>query len=160
MISYASTVDRNYKRFASAHANCDNVAYLHHPSGVTVLVLNQPLTSRVVNVDFGGSRKGGVDRADTKVSGRGKKGGLYLQPGTRVCTIECEDGTSVVVRAGVQGSLVEVNDRLFDNPDLVRTSPENLGYICVIMYGAQHRLPNGGFGKEFPKKYVQIQMDE
>ncbi|PAV85582.1 hypothetical protein WR25_24963 [Diploscapter pachys] len=136
MISYASTVDRNYKRFASAHANCDNVAYLHHPSGVTVLVLNQPLTSHVVNVDFGGSRKGGVDRADTKVSGRGQKGGLYLQPGTRV------------------------NDRLFDNPDLVRTSPENLGYICVIMYGAQHRLPNGGFGKELPKKYVQIQMDE
>lgn len=95
-----------------------------------------------MNVDFGGSRKGGVDRADTKVSGRGKKGGLYLQPGTRVCTIECEDGTSVAVRAGVQGSLVEVqrerllsskkkdklqvNDRLFDNPDLVRTSPENL----------------------------------
>ena len=46
MISYASTVDRNYKRFASAHANCDNVAYLHHPSGVTVLVLNQ--VSRVL----------------------------------------------------------------------------------------------------------------
>ncbi|EPB74629.1 Pex19 family protein [Ancylostoma ceylanicum] len=144
-------VDRAYKRFACE--DYDNIAYLHHPSGVCVLVLRQQLDSEVVEVDFGNTKKNGISRADHVVVGKGKKGGLHLQKETRICTIRCKDGKEIVVRAGVRGVLAEVNDRLFSNPDLVRTAPENQGYIALITFGAGKRTPDE-FITELPAKRV------
>ncbi|KAK6038975.1 hypothetical protein COOONC_23520 [Cooperia oncophora] len=90
---------------------------------------------------------------DNVVVGKGKKGGLHLQKETRLCTIHCKDGEEIVVRAGVKGGLAEVNDRLVDNPDLVRTAPENQGYIAIITYGAGKRTPDE-FTEELPPKKV------
>ncbi|RCN37189.1 hypothetical protein ANCCAN_16917 [Ancylostoma caninum] len=70
------------------------------------------------------------------------EGGLHLQKETRICTVRCKDGEEIVVRAGVRGVLAEVNDRLFSNPDLVRTAPENQGYIALITFGGGKRKPD------------------
>ncbi|KAE9416054.1 hypothetical protein Angca_002312, partial [Angiostrongylus cantonensis] len=145
--SYLSTVDRTYKRFACE--DYDNIAYFHHPSGVSVLVLR----NEVVKVDFGNTKKTGLSRNDHVVVGKGKKGGLHLQKETRICVIHCKDGEEVIVRAGVRGVLVEVNERLIDNPDLVRTAPENQGYIAIIAFGAGKRKPDE-FVTELPEKRV------
>lgn len=50
-VSYLSSVDRAYKRYACE--DYDNIAYLHHPSGVSVVVLRQVRLFRallIVNV--------------------------------------------------------------------------------------------------------------
>ncbi|KAK5977659.1 hypothetical protein GCK32_013930 [Trichostrongylus colubriformis] len=144
-VSYLSSVDRAYKRYACP--DYDNIAYLHHPSGVSVVVLRK--------VDFGSVKKNGMSRMDNVVVGKGKKGGLHLQKETRLCTIRCEDGEEIVIRAGVRGVLAEVNDRLVNNPDLVRTAPENQGYIAIITYGAGKRTPDE-FVTELPPKKVLL----
>ncbi|VDL75051.1 unnamed protein product [Nippostrongylus brasiliensis] len=156
-ISYVSSVDRAYKRYACE--DYDNVAYLHHPSGVSVVVLRQKLESEVVEVDFGNTKKNGISRMDHVVIGKGKKGGLHLQKETRLCTIRCKDGKEFVIRAGVRGVLTEVNDRLVSNPDLVRTAPENQGYIAIITFGAGKRKPDE-YVTELPAKQVFLENYE
>ncbi|XGW16114.1 hypothetical protein V3C99_001507 [Haemonchus contortus] len=153
-VTYLSSVDRAYKRYACN--DYDNIIYLHHPSGVSVVVLkNQPKTE-VVEVDFGSVKKNGTSRMDNVVVGKGKKGGLHLQKDTRLCTIRCKDGEEIVVRAGVKGVLAEVNERLVTTPDLVRIAPENQGYIAVITYGAGKRTPDE-FVTELPPKKVLLE---
>ncbi|KAK6743572.1 hypothetical protein RB195_010692 [Necator americanus] len=156
-ISYLSSVDRAYKRYACEEY--DNIAYLHHPSGVCVVVLRQELNSEVTEVDFANTKKSGLSRADHVVVGKGKKGGLHLQKNTRLCTIRCENGKEIIVRAGVRGVLAEVNDRLLSNPDLVRTAPENQGYIAVVTFGAGKRKPEE-FITELPPKRVYLKEYE
>ncbi|KJH40008.1 hypothetical protein DICVIV_14079, partial [Dictyocaulus viviparus] len=111
------------------------------------------LSSEVVEVDFGNKKKTGLPRNSHVVVGKGKKGGLHLQEETRICTIHCADGKKLVIRAGIRGVLVEVNERLISNPDLIRTAPENQGYIAVITFGAGKRKPDG-YITELPTKRV------
>ncbi|CAB3403485.1 unnamed protein product [Caenorhabditis bovis] len=153
-ISYASVVDRIYSRRASELYS--NIAYLHHPSGVTVIVLRQIPESEVESIDFGSTKKHGADRSEKMVVGKGKKGGLLLQPDSKLCTIKCKNGEEIVVRAGVCGTLVEINDRLKTQPDLVRTAPENQGFIAVVTYGAGKRETEG-FGEVLPEKRLHLQ---
>ncbi|VDM80075.1 unnamed protein product [Strongylus vulgaris] len=87
------------------------------------------------------------------------EGGLHLQKETRLCTIRCKDGKELVIRAGVRGVLAEVNDRLAANPDLVRTAPENQGYIAIITFGAGKRKPDE-FVSELPPKQVYLKNYE
>ncbi|KAJ1350707.1 hypothetical protein KIN20_006572 [Parelaphostrongylus tenuis] len=119
------------------------------------------LSSEVIKVDFGNTKnkKTGLSRNDHVVVGKGKKGGLHLQKETRLCVIHCKDGEEVIVRAGVRGVLVEVNERLIDNPDLVRTAPENQGYIAIIAFGAGKRKPDE-FVTELPEKRVSFRDHE
>ncbi|CAI4229123.1 unnamed protein product [Auanema sp. JU1783] len=150
--SYKSVADRNYQRYASAYSN---IAYLHHPSGVSVIILNEVPQSEVIAVDFGSHKKHGVDRGLNTVVGKGKKGGLQLQKETRLCTVRCKNGEEIIVRAGVRGTLAEVNARLKENPDLVRTASENQGYIAIVTYGAGKRKPDE-FDTELPEKRVHL----
>uniref|UniRef100_A0A8R1HYL2 Uncharacterized protein n=1 Tax=Caenorhabditis japonica TaxID=281687 RepID=A0A8R1HYL2_CAEJA len=131
--SYASVVDRIYARKSSELY--ENIAYLHHPSGVTVVVLRTPPESEVTEVDFGNTKKHGADRSTNLVSGKGKKGALILQTDSKLCTFRCKDGSEHVVRAGVRGSLVE-------------------GYIAIITYGAGVRDTEGMGDSLAPKRLV------
>ncbi|EGT56723.1 hypothetical protein CAEBREN_12763 [Caenorhabditis brenneri] len=154
--SYASVVDRIYARKSSELY--DNIAYLHHPSGVTVVVLRNIPESEVVEVNFGNTKKHGADRSTNQVSGKGKKGALVLQTDSKLCTFKCKDGSEHVVRAGVRGTLVEMNDRLKTHPDLIRTAPDNQGYIAIITYGAGVR-DTEGMGEELPQKRLFLKSN-
>lgn len=76
-----------------------------------------------------------MNRSKQNVRGKGKKGGLQLQTDTRLCVIRCHkqqssnsidnESSTIVdyhIRAGIKGTLVEVNDRLIDEPQLLKTS--------------------------------------
>jgi hypothetical protein len=43
-----------------------------------------------------------------QVSGKKKKGGVWLQPRSVICRVHCDDDTSYVVASGAHGKLVEV----------------------------------------------------
>lgn len=53
-------------------------------------------------------------------SGKRKRGGQATAPGqTRICQLTCADGRSFDVVAPFQGSIIEINARVADNPALL-----------------------------------------
>lgn len=76
---------------------------------------------------------GKIDRMNNTVKGKGKKGGQMLVPNSVVCKIEYNDGTSFNVPCCMKGTLIEVNDRLLEQPQLLRELPDADGYIAVIL---------------------------
>uniref|UniRef100_A0A914I759 Protein Abitram n=1 Tax=Globodera rostochiensis TaxID=31243 RepID=A0A914I759_GLORO len=79
-------------------------------------------------------KKRGVDRSKLAPSGKGKKGGLPMLPETRICIVRDSDGTEHIIRAGIRATLLEVNDeRLAQEPNLMRTAADNHGFIAILM---------------------------
>ena len=67
------------------------------------------------------------------LSGKKKKQAPKLAPDSIFCTITCEDESVWHVRAGVQGSLWEINTRTVSNPLLISTCARTDGYLGIIM---------------------------
>ncbi|CAD5208286.1 unnamed protein product [Bursaphelenchus xylophilus] len=127
------------------------VDYLRHPSGVIVMQLaasHPALTSGIAEVDFDCSKnKKAHDKSKQTVVGKGKKGGLRLQPETKLCIITAKDGTQHTIRAGIRALLIEVNAKLIDQPDLIEKSRQKRGYLAIIippaiMQNEKNKIPN------------------
>jgi len=82
------------------------------------------------------------------VVGKGKKGSVRVNADTKICKVTtANDNTTTddepaagkkskhehLIRVGVEGKLIEVNERLLKNADLLTLSPLDKGYIAVIM---------------------------
>ena len=68
------------------------------------------------------------------LSGKKKKHAPKLAPdSTPLTMITCEDESVWHVRAGVQGSLWEINTRTVSNPLLISTYARTDGYLGIIM---------------------------
>uniref|UniRef100_A0A182SKV5 Protein Abitram n=1 Tax=Anopheles maculatus TaxID=74869 RepID=A0A182SKV5_9DIPT len=79
---------------------------------------------------------GKFDRSENKVSGRKKSGGMILQADSTLALVTCVDDSVYKVRSCVQGKLVEVNERVVDEPDMMRVSGE--GYVAIVMPKIEH----------------------
>ncbi|XP_068640792.1 uncharacterized protein [Aristolochia californica] len=86
-------------------------------------------TGGVTSVDF---NVGKSDRSEMKVTGKRKKNAQHFEPNSALCKVSANN-TFYVVRCCVKGSLLEVNDRLIEQPDLLNSSASREGYIAIIM---------------------------
>ncbi|XP_068236531.1 protein Abitram [Palaemon carinicauda] len=94
----------------------------HHP------VLSEK--KNIVKIDFD---VGKFNRLENQVSGKGKRGAQMIGPRSPLCKVICADGSSYTILAGVNGKLVEVNERLGTNPQLLSESPKEEGYLAIVL---------------------------
>jgi len=87
---------------------------------------------KVVKVDFNVAKQ---DRSKFVVKGKRKKGGIILKPDAHLAQITCDDGTEYMLRACVPGTLLEVNERLIQCPNLLMTKSASEAFVAIIMPG-------------------------
>ncbi|KAK8808996.1 hypothetical protein WA171_001124 [Blastocystis sp. BT1] len=66
------------------------------------------------------------------VTGKSKKGGIWLDEDDTVCTLTSTTGEIVSVVAGIRGRLLELNESLSQNLNLITEKNATKGYICII----------------------------
>ncbi|XP_014204805.1 uncharacterized protein LOC106636804 [Copidosoma floridanum] len=96
-----------------------------------------------------------LDRTKNKVSGKGKRGAQPMQKNSYLCRLTCSDGSVYMIRCCMNGKLLEVNEKLLENPELLKQPPHSGGYIAVV-------LPNLKYHDEQLKKHLldQKQYEE
>lgn len=149
---YTSVVERNFTSH-SVPAN-PGIAYLRHPTGVLIMSLapnHELMQKQVATITWNIPNKKGrdTDRSKVEVSGKGKKGGLLLSADTRICIVRDSEGREYTIRSGIKANLLEVNERLAEEPDLMRTAASAHGFIAILMPPLSGR--NVEMAKEFAK---------
>lgn len=86
---------------------------------------------------------GKFNRLNNQVSGKGKRGAQQMGLRSPLCIITCSDASQYTVLAGVNGKLVEVNERLISTPQLLTQKPNAEGYLAIVL----PPLRNGVFGR-------------
>ncbi|KAG7389656.1 Mitochondrial inner membrane protease ATP23 [Phytophthora boehmeriae] len=69
---------------------------------------------------------------ESKVTGKKKKGGLFLLPNTALCVVKCKSGREYTLYSCIRGSLIEVNERLQTEPTLLQQKHQTDGYLVII----------------------------
>lgn len=88
---------------------------------MVTLAPNHPLItndSEIESLDFQVTDK--TNRLDNKVSGKWKKGGQRVDQNSLLCVASCEDGSSYAIFSCMRGTLIEINEKLFTDPNILR----------------------------------------
>ncbi|XP_052837186.1 protein Abitram [Drosophila gunungcola] len=129
---YPSVVDRFFTRYYYFKGE---VPYqvLYHSNRICLICLapdhpapGQGISS--VNFDIGN-----VDRSQNVVKGKGKKGGMILQPESTLALLTTESGETYKVPSCIRGKLVEVNTALVEEPKLLEQLPEGAGFFAILL---------------------------
>ncbi|XP_012279774.1 protein Simiate [Orussus abietinus] len=120
---------------------CDDICIRIHSNRICMLSLASGHTllqgeKKITNVNFKVSNK--LDRTLNKVSGKSKHGAQPLQHNSNICFITRSDGETYAIKCCMIGKLVEVNEMLVENPELLRESPHQGGYLALILPKLQH----------------------
>ncbi|CEF68293.1 Protein Simiate [Strongyloides ratti] len=132
-LRYETVVEKNYQRYEIE--GYKDLCYIRHNSGVIVITLNknhEAMNEEIVKVDWDVNKRG-ADKIKSNVSGKGKKGARNLFPDTKLCIITTKSDKKYPLKFGMRANCIEVNDRLENDPDLVRKHPENHGYLAIVM---------------------------
>jgi len=110
---------------------------LSHLNGIAVVCLapSHPVLQRklqVASVDFKVGPRGSEDLAEIEIKGKKKRGALTVHPGLVICALITTNGERHVARCGVKGSLVSVNHRLLEEPELTTSDPLAAGHLAVL----------------------------
>jgi len=128
-----SLVDRYFTRFYYRKSDADNEDHqiLIHSNRICLVGLapsHIAFAKGIKSVDF---NIGNADRRQNIVSGKGKKGAMNLQPLSALAIVTCKDDTQYRVISCITGKLLEVNERLIDNPELL--AQEGNGYVAICL---------------------------
>lgn len=128
-----SVVDRYFTRFYYRKSNTDNEDHqiLIHSNRVCLIGLASShiaFVKGIKSVDF---NIGNIDRRENICSGKGKKGAMNLQPTSALAIVTCNDDTQYKIVSCITGKLIEVNERLIENPKLL--AQEGDGYVAICL---------------------------
>lgn len=109
---------------------------LKHSNRLSIITIapSHPILAKnltVMSVHFDST--GNENRLCNKVSGKFKKGGQRLKKESVLCTVKCSDECEYTLYSCIPGTLVEVNQRLIENPSLLTEKPWSDGYIGIIL---------------------------
>ncbi|GBN46789.1 Protein Simiate [Araneus ventricosus] len=85
----------------------------------------------VISVKFESNRN--VNRLSNKVSGKFKRGGQKLSERSVLCSVKCSGDREYSLYSCISGTLVEVNEKLLENPNLLKEKPWSEGYVGIIL---------------------------
>ncbi|GBN88347.1 hypothetical protein AVEN_53730-1 [Araneus ventricosus] len=113
----------------------DNQVTLHRADDPTQIARpNHPILKEnldVISVKFESNRN--VNRLSNKVSGKFKRGGQKLSERSVLCSVKCSDDREYSLYSCISGTLVEVNEKLLENPNLLKEKPWSEGYVGIIL---------------------------
>lgn len=135
---YLSVVDRYYlRKFCVEVAEPgDDYSVLIHSNGVCLLSLaptHSIVSSRLSIESISFQVSEGLNRLDNKVTGKLKHGAQKVKPTSPLLVVTLADGSSKVARCAISGKLLEVNRRLVEEPDLMVSAPNDVGYMAIIL---------------------------
>lgn len=119
----------------------DDICIYIHSNRICMITLAPSHTifqenKTIVSCDYQVSGK--LNRLDNKVSGKSKHGAQPLQSNSNLCCLSCSDESSYMVKCCMIGKLVEVNERLAQNPELLKREPHYGGYIAIVLPNLKH----------------------
>eukprot|EP00298_Acanthocystis_sp_HF-20_P025827 c38176_g1_i1.p1 GENE.c38176_g1_i1~~c38176_g1_i1.p1 ORF type:complete len:163 (-),score=48.71 c38176_g1_i1:20-508(-) len=132
--SFGTVVERYYTQYLNKISN----QYVYsHVNGLCVVGVTKThplfLEGEISFVSFDIN---GNDRRNSKVRGKRKKGGLFVEKNTVICIIVVKTSSGeekeFPITAGIRGHLIEINEKLSQNPSLIHLSECGKGYIAVI----------------------------
>ncbi|XP_072392962.1 protein Abitram [Diabrotica undecimpunctata] len=99
--------------------------------GNDILLLNKNIQE--INFNIHNS-----DRTRIKVVGKRKLGAKPIHPESIICQVKLE-GESFMrnIRAGVTGYIVEINQKVKEDPNLLISDPKGMGFVAILMLKGQ-----------------------
>ena len=143
--TYPSPLERQFARFYNREKQ--QYAHLHKNNSVCMIGLapsHPAVLAGVVNVEFAKAV------STSEAQGKRKRGALGLRTDTIVCTVTDKEGNVHRIDACVNVDLVEINQRLADEPELVSIDPEAAGFLCICLTRTESNMEKcfPGFTKE------------
>lgn len=132
---FPSYIERYFEQYEYnvnqyVHINKNNLV-------LTGLLQNHPVltpNNSIISITFVDSKGADLLTSINEVSGKRKRGGLYVQTGDQIALVSTTDGDFPVF-SGVPGKLLEANTKLLDSPELLRDL--NLGWLVMVMPNAK-----------------------
>lgn len=131
--NYPSFVDRYYARHYYFRNDDIDEAHviLSHSNGICLVGLAENHIAIKKGIKSMTYDVGNFDRSKNKVTGKGKKGAMNLQPNSCLAIVTCDDDSTYRISSTIQGKLIETNDYLPENPKLMAKLGD--GYVAVIL---------------------------
>lgn len=76
---------------------------------------------------------GNIDRTQNKVIGKSKKGAMNLQPSSSIAAITCKDGSEYKIISCITGKLLQVNEKLINEPQLLLSVDGGDGFVAICL---------------------------
>lgn len=139
--NYPSVVDRfftryYYKKLGSSDNTDEYYLVLFHSNRVCLICLPPEHPAFKIGIEKISYNIGNTDRSQNHVRGKGKKGGMILQDDSTLALITCKDNTIYKVPSCIRGKLIEVNERIVENPEIL--SKEGDGYLAIVLPKPEH----------------------
>ena len=125
---YPSPLERQFSKFY--HPELRQYAHLHKNNSVCLLGLapdHPAVIDGIAKVEFGKAVQ------NNEAVGKRKRGAMGLRVDTPICKLTTVSGVTYDITAMVNVDLVEINQRLNEQPDLVSSDPEGSGFLCIAL---------------------------